>query len=113
MEFQTCALPILFFEPVCIEPAFAQKFANFELPTTAAGWGDFNRVFDALETALKPGPWILGDRFSAADVMIGSDLLFGIERFKIVEPRPVFADYLARCHAKPALQRALAIDAGE
>lgn len=102
----------LFFEPGCIEPAFAQKFANFELPTTAAGWGDFNRVFDALETALKPGPWILGDRFSAADVMIGSDLLFGIERFKIVEPRPVFADYLARCHARPALQRALSIDAG-
>ena len=101
----------LFFAPGCIEPAFTQKFANIELPTTAAGWGDFTRVFDALETALKPGPWILGETFSAADVMIGCDLLFGVERFKIVEPRPVFAAYLERCHARPALQRALAIDA--
>ena len=101
----------LFFAPGCIEPAFTQKFTNIELPTTAAGWGDFTRVFDALETALKPGPWILGETFSAADVMIGCDLLFGVERFKIVEPRPVFAAYLERCHARPALQRALAIDA--
>lgn len=102
----------LFFEPGCIEPAFTQKFTNIELPTTAAGWGDFNRVFDALEIALGKGPWILGDRFSAADVMIGSDLLFGVERFKIVEPRPVFTAYLERCHARPALKRALEIDAG-
>ena len=54
----------------------------------------------------------LGEQFTAADVMIGADLLFGIERFKIVEPRPVFAAYLERCHARPALQRAIAIDAG-
>ncbi|MFV0281881.1 MAG: glutathione S-transferase family protein [Rhodoblastus sp.] len=102
----------LFFEPGRIEPAFAQKFVKFELPPTSAGRGDFNRVFGALETALTDGPWILGENFSAADVMIGSDLLFGIERFKIVEPRPVFAAYLARCHARPALRRALAIEAG-
>ncbi|MCC0001729.1 MAG: glutathione S-transferase family protein [Methylobacteriaceae bacterium] len=101
----------LFFAPGCIEPAFTQKFTKIELPTTAAGWGDFSRVFDALEGALQKGPWILGERFSAADVMIGCDLLFGVERFKIVEPRPVFAAYLERCHARPALQRALAIDA--
>ncbi len=82
------------------------------MPTTVAGWVHFDRVVDTLETALKPGPWILGDKFSAADVMIGSDLLFGIERFKIVEPRPVFSAYLDRCKARPALQRALAIDAG-
>ena len=65
----------------------------------------------ALETALKTGPWILGDKFSAADVMIGSDLLFGVERFKIVEPRPVFASYLERCQGRPAFQRAAKINA--
>lgn len=101
----------LFFAPACIEPAFAQKFAKFELPTTAAGWGDFDRVFDTLEGVLAQGPWILGETFSAADVMIGADLLFGIERFGIVERRPVFDAYLKRCHDRPALRRALAIDA--
>jgi glutathione S-transferase len=100
----------LFFAPGCIEPALAQKFANFEMPTTAAGWGDFNRVFNVLEGALADGPWILGETFSAADVMIGCDLLFAVERFKIVDRRPVFDAYLQRCHARPALQRAIAID---
>ena len=39
----------LFFAPGCIEPAMAQKFVNFELPSSAAAWGDFNRVFNVLE----------------------------------------------------------------
>lgn len=102
----------LFFAPGCIEPAFAQKFAKFELPPVSASWGDFERVFSVLEGALARGPWILGESFSAADVMIGADLLFGVERFGIVARTPVFDAYLKRCHARPALQRALAIDAG-
>ena len=101
----------LFFAPACIEPAFAQKFAKFELPESSAGWGSYDRVFAVLEQALTPGPWLLGQDFSAADVMIGSDLWFGIELFKIVEAKPAFRVYLDRCLARPALQRALAIDA--
>ena len=101
----------LFFAPACIEPAFAQKFARFELPESAAGWGSYDRVFSVLEQALANGTWLLGESFSAADVMIGSDLFFGIELFKIVDERPAFRAYLDRCLARPALQRALAIDA--
>jgi glutathione S-transferase len=101
----------LFFAPACIEPAFAQKFAKFELPESAAGWGSYDRVFSVLEQALTPGAWLLGQAFSAADVMIGSDLFFGIELFKIVEAKPVFRAYVDRCLARPAFQRALAIDA--
>jgi glutathione S-transferase len=63
-----------------------------------------------LEEAVRPGPWLLGDRFSAADVMIGADLHFGIEAFKLIEPRPAFDAYLARCTARPAFRRAQAID---
>jgi glutathione S-transferase len=101
----------LFFAPACIEPAFAQKFAKFEFPESAAGWGSYDRVFSVLEQALANGPWLLGESFSAADVMIGSDLFFGIELFKIVDEKPAFRAYLDRCLARPALQRALAIDA--
>jgi glutathione S-transferase len=101
----------LFFSPGCIEPAFAQKFTGMLLPSSSAGWGDFDRVFAVLEEALAPGPWILGQKFSAADVMIGSDLYFGVSLFKIVEPRPVFDAYLKRAMARPAFQRAQAIDA--
>ena len=102
----------LFFAPGCIDPAFVQHFAKVEMSPVAAGWGDFKRVFRVLEEVLASGPWVLGQTFSAADVMIGSDLIFGIQTFGIVERTPAFAAYLERCKARPALQRALAIDAG-
>lgn len=100
----------LFFAPGCIEPAFAEKFTGMKLASSAAGWGDFDKVFRVLDKVLATGPWILGERFSAADVMIGTDLMFGVERFGLVPTTPAFAAYLARCKARPALQRALAID---
>ena len=100
----------LFFAPACIEPAFAEKFTGMKMPTTAAGWGDFDKVFRVLDKVLSAGPWVLGERFSAADVMIGTDLMFGVERFKIVDITPAFTAYLDRCKARPALQRAQAID---
>ena len=45
-----------------------------ELNPVAAGWGDAQRVFDVLDAALAKGPWILGETFSAADIVIGSGL---------------------------------------
>ena len=106
-------LQFLFFAAGCIEAAFVQKFTNLQINTSTAGWGDFDRVMGVLEGALAPGPWLLGERFSAADIMLGSDLHFGINVFKIVDSRPAFAAYLLRCAARPAFKRALAIaDAG-
>ena len=102
----------LFFAAACIEPAFTQKFLKFEMNPSQAGWSSFERVIDVLAEALRPRPWILGERFSAADVMLGSDLNFGMNLLKIVEPRPEFTVYVARCAARPAFQRAIAVDAG-
>jgi glutathione S-transferase len=101
----------LFFSPGCIEQAFLAKSANVSVRQEAAGFGDFDRVFDVLEAAVATGPWLLGERFSAADVMIGLDLHFGIDIFKLVPSRPLLRAYVDRCLARPALQRAKAIDA--
>jgi glutathione S-transferase len=100
----------LFFAANCIEGAFAEKFANISLPSMSAGWGSFDRVVDVLEQWVTPGPWILGEQFTAADVMIGSDLHFAVNVFGIMEKRPAFMAYLDRCMQRPALQRASAID---
>jgi glutathione S-transferase len=101
----------LFFSPGCIEQALLAKFTNAEVRPQQAGFGDFDRVFDVLEEALATGPFLLGERFSAADVMIGADLHFGIDIFKLVYPRPALRAYVDRCLARPALQRAKAMDA--
>lgn len=101
----------LFFAAGCIEPAFLQKLHGLALEPGTAGWGSSERVMAVLEQALTPGPWILGDRFSAADCLLGTDLAFGLQVLQAVEPRHAFAAYIERCDARPARQRALAINA--
>src|SRR5437763_531942 len=102
----------LFFAPGCIEPAMVQVATKLEMSSTAAGWGEADRVFDVLDNALQQGPWILGETFSAADIAIGSGLNFAVKLFKMVPSRPSFDRYIDRCTARPAFQRATAIAAG-
>jgi glutathione S-transferase len=102
----------LFFSPSCIEPALIQIFTKLEVPTSTAAWGSAAQVFDVLDAALEKGPWILGDRFSAADITIGSGLNYAVRLFKMVPTRPSFDAYIARCTARPAFQRAEQIAAG-
>jgi glutathione S-transferase len=103
----------LFFAPGCIEPAMVQLATKIEMNSVAAGWGDATRVFDVLDHALEKGPWILGEEFSAADIMIGSGLQFAVRVFKMAPSRPSFERYLDRCAARPAFQRATLLAAGE
>ena len=102
----------LFFAPGCVEPAMVQVATKIEMKSVAAGWGDAQRVFDVLDAALTKGPWILGDTFSAADIIIGSGLNFAVRLFKMVPSRPSFDRYIDRCAARPAFQRASVIAAG-
>ena len=102
----------LFFSPGCIEPAIVQLATKIEMNPVAAGWGDSQRVIDVLDNALEQGPWILGDNFSAADIIIGSGLNFAVRLFKMVPSRPSFDAYIDRCAARPAFQRAEKIAAG-
>lgn len=100
----------LFFGAGCIEAAFTQKFMKFEMPTSSAGWGDADRVFSVIAAAVAAGPWLLGERFTAADVMVGAEMHFA-RQFRILADHPEIDAYIERCLARPAFQRALAIDA--
>jgi glutathione S-transferase len=102
----------LFFSPSCIEPALIQIFTKIDVPASTAAWGSATQVFDVLDAALEKGPWILGDSFSAADIVIGSGLNFAVRLFKMVPARPSFDRYIDRCAARPAFQRAEKLAAG-
>jgi glutathione S-transferase len=54
--------------------------------------------------ALTPGPYILGERFSAVDVYLGSQMGFGM-MMKSFEPRPIFQNYVALLSQRPAYKR--------
>jgi len=55
--------------------------------------------------AVEKGPWILGEQFTAADVVIGANIRWGT-MFKLVPERPEFSAYSARIAARPAAKRA-------
>lgn len=98
----------LFFGAGCFEPALLDRMMNRpEVERkSAVGWGSYDEVVAALKGALATGPWLLGDKFSAADVYVGSEIrfamMFGAPGLK---GEKVFDDYVARLSARPAAQR--------
>ncbi|MBK5959141.1 glutathione S-transferase [Rhodoplanes elegans] len=102
----------LFFGPSCIEPAIIDRTFKRaqEAPRGTLGYGDFDTVMDVVSGALTAGPYLLGDTFTAADIVIGSQLRWGM-MFGLIPPRPEFVSYVERLNARPALQKATALDA--
>ena len=101
----------LFFGPSVIEPAMTDRaYPRKEAPRAAAlGWRDFDTVLDIVAKPLAKGPFLLGEQFTAADVVIGSGLRYGM-MFKMIPERKEFTDYVARFAARPAAKRAEAKD---
>jgi glutathione S-transferase len=99
-----------FFSPSVIEPAAAARPSGGNFNAGAVGWGTYETMLDATEAAVGAGPWLLGDRFTMADVILGGTLRFMLT-FKMIEPRPAFTDYVQRLDARPAFQRSVARNA--
>jgi glutathione S-transferase len=99
----------LFFGAGCLEPAVVDRLLDRPAPDRpgSLGYGSYDDTLNALEKAVTPGPFILGDQFSAADVYIGSQIGWGL-MVKSLEPRPAFLAYVERWNQRPAFQRMLA-----
>lgn len=102
----------LMFSPTTIEPVMMEKRLGTTPNSFSAGWGDYERAMTALENALKPGPYLFGDEFTAADLYIGSALGFGM-RFGMVDKRQAFVQFAERASARPSFKRATEIEARE
>jgi glutathione S-transferase len=101
----------LFFGPGVLEWAVMDRAfpRASETQRSAIGYGDFDTTMDVLAKAVTPGPFLMGDKFTAADVVIGSTLRWGT-MFKMIPERKEFADYIARFADRPAAKRAQAKD---
>jgi len=97
----------LFFTASCFEAAMLDKAAPRPNapPSSSLGYGSYDDMLRALETALQPGPYILGERFSAADVYVAAQIDYAL-MMKWIQPRPRFEAYLGRIQSRPARQRA-------
>jgi glutathione S-transferase len=100
----------LFFTGSCIEPAMADNALKREPGRPSMlGYGSFDDVMNTAALAVKDGPYLLGDMFSAADVAFGSCLMYGM-MFNIIPQRPEFLAYADQLKRRPALQRAEKLD---
>jgi glutathione S-transferase len=101
----------LFFASTNIEAAMMEKRCGATVSEIAAGWGSAEKVFRVLEEQLAASSYIVGEKFSAADIMLAVNLHFAITAFQMFESLPVFDAYLQKCRSRPAFLRAIAIDA--
>lgn len=96
----------MFFGSGCVEPAILDRMLARPLPERrgALGYGGYEDTMNTLEKALTPGPWLLGERFSAADVYVESSLGWGM-MMKTVEPTLAVLAYMEHARARPAWTR--------
>jgi glutathione S-transferase len=94
-------------EPALMAIARGQTQAPGESAMVA--WGDPQNMVRRLSVALTAHPYVLGEAFSGADILIGSAIMIAKG---LLPGHPEFDAYLERLTARPAFQRALARDAG-
>ena len=94
------------FEPAVIDRSMKNKPAD---PSTCP-WGDFDTMLNTLDQQLSKGPWMLGERFTALDVLWGMALGW-TTGFKLVPETPAIKAYIERINARPSITKARAKDA--
>ena len=93
----------MFFAPSCIEPAMLDAFSGQKRENPAStGHGLVEDVLKSIDAALETGPFLLGDNFSAADVVFGGTLNFAL-MFGAFEKKPAYVEYTQRLMSRPAV----------
>ena len=94
-----------------LEPAWMMKFVQVDLPKTMPGWPPVDEAMDFTTKTLEAGPYLLGDQFSAADILVGTT--FAMFMGGAMLPKtPLLEAYVERVVGRPAYARAAAKDEG-
>jgi glutathione S-transferase len=97
----------LFFNTSLDTVLVERMFKREPLPAMSAGYGDYERVVRTLRQGLEPGPWLLGEQFTTADVGIGAGMPWAFANGTMPREAP-FEGYAERIEARPAYKRAIA-----
>ncbi|MGX5668111.1 glutathione S-transferase family protein [Rhizobium daejeonense] len=102
----------MFFAAGPLEAAVSNRALGFVVPEERRrmiGYGSYEDVMATLQRAVSGNTYIAGERFTAADVYVGSHIGWGLQ-FGSIERRPAFVDYLERLSQRHAYQRAAELD---
>lgn len=98
-----------FYAPSVIEPGCMAKAANWEFDPGSAGFGTYPEMLDTISAAIGDGPWLLGERFTMADVIFGGTVGW-MTMFGMLEKRDEYVAYVERMQARPAFKKAREIN---
>jgi glutathione S-transferase len=99
------------FYAACFEPAVVDRFRKNDAgPQQMSPYGDYDTMLGAVTGQLRSRPYLLGDRFTAADVLWGTALGW-TTMFKLVPELPEITDYVRRIGERPAAVKIRAKDA--
>jgi glutathione S-transferase len=99
----------MFFSVGVMEVLFTAKFLSLDLPASQAPYGTFDEANALMDAAVAKGPYLLGDQFTAADVMMGTMIRWGLMWELVAGPH--LESYVKTLEARPGLQRALKLEA--
>lgn len=100
----------ILYGPSVIEPGCYAHQASWSYKASSAGWGTYEAMLDTVERAIGDGPWLLGERFTMADVCFGGTVIY-MTGFGMMEKRPAIMAYVDRLKARPARLRSDAVNA--
>lgn len=92
-----------------LEPAFMSRFMNTEVPRGTAGWVPADEAMAAVIAQLSRGPYLLGEQFSAADILYGTTFAMFLQS-PLMTQSTVVEQYVQRIVSRPAFARAQALD---
>jgi glutathione S-transferase len=99
------------FYAACFEPAVVDRFRKNDAgPQQMSPYGDYDTMLGTVTAQLRGGPYLLGERFTAADVLWGTALGWTTS-FKLVPELPEVMDYVRRIGGRPAAAKVRAKDA--
>ena len=99
----------LFYRPGVMEPAFIERRLGIKHVQGMMGWAHPDEVEAMMNDHLAKNKYLLGDEFSAADILLGGGLNFML-LFKMATETPVLKDYCARITARPAFKKMMEQD---
>jgi glutathione S-transferase len=101
----------MLFYAACFEPAVVDRAAKHEpAPQTMSPYGDYETMLNTVVAQLASGPYLLGERFTAADVLWGTALGW-TTMFGLVPKLPEITAYVNRIGSRPAAAHVQAKDA--
>lgn len=96
----------------CFEPALVDQAMKREpAPLAMSPYGDFDTMLGTIVERFADSPYLLGDVFSAADVLWGTAFQW-VTMFKMIPENPIVASYVARVTARPSFAKVAALDTG-